>query len=213
MKNIQYRKGLIVRIVHPAGGLLHKKRYGAVVSCPTRIMRGATTSTNGCNLRRGARALLDDMSASPNWIPTLPKSNPVCLRLLYLILAEESSGAAVDSARRICSLILLASQKLYNFQQASEKHLLSCEMESRVALSCPSMTLRQREALEATQVQFLVPPLPSIFLATATQVLTKDVKSYQISLKSSLIHFLAVDSLYKLPFANTPPRFSTHGDP
>ena len=58
----------------------------------------------------------------------------------------------------------------------------SREMEARVASSCPPMTLRQREVLEATQVHFLVPPLPSIFLATATQILTKDVKSYQESL-------------------------------
>jgi len=50
------------------------------------------------------------------------------------------------------------------------------------------MTLRQREVLEATQVQFLVPPLPSIFLATATQVLTKDLLIAFINRLLSTLH-------------------------
>ncbi|MCJ1318102.1 hypothetical protein MMC15_003429 [Xylographa vitiligo] len=37
------------------------------------------------------------------------------------------------------------------------------------------MTLREREVLNATQLGFLIPPLPSIFQASATQVLTKTV--------------------------------------
>ena len=49
------------------------------------------------------------------------------------------------------------------------------KMGSRVASSCPPMTLREREALDAVQIGFLIPPLPNIYLASATEVLTKAV--------------------------------------
>jgi len=55
----------------------------------------------------------------------------------------------------------------------------------RIASSYPSMTLREREVLNATQLGFLIPPLPSIFHVSATQVLTKTVcpsKPYKSSL-------------------------------
>jgi hypothetical protein len=39
----------------------------------------------------------------------------------------------------------------------------------------PPMTLREHEILNATQLGFLIPPLPSIFRVSATQVLTKTV--------------------------------------
>lgn len=37
------------------------------------------------------------------------------------------------------------------------------------------MTLREREVLDEIRLGFLIPPLPSIFPATATQVLSKAV--------------------------------------
>jgi hypothetical protein len=43
------------------------------------------------------------------------------------------------------------------------------------------MALREREALDAIQLGFLIPPLPSIFQANAAQVLTKAVRSLKAS--------------------------------
>ncbi|KAI0126992.1 hypothetical protein BJ170DRAFT_425728 [Xylariales sp. AK1849] len=45
-------------------------------------------------------------------------------------------------------------------------------MGSRIASSSAPMTLQEREVLNKIQLGFLIPPLPSIFPATATQVLT-----------------------------------------
>ena len=74
------------------------------------------------------------------------------------------------------------------------------------------MTLREREALEATQIRLLIPPLPSIFLATATQVLTKAVKTPTKHYETSLTGFPAVDNLHKSLVVNAPSRFFINGD-
>jgi len=50
------------------------------------------------------------------------------------------------------------------------------------------MTLREREVLNATQLGFLIPPLPSIFQASATQVLTKALLKAFINHLLSTIH-------------------------
>jgi hypothetical protein len=79
-------------------------------------------------------------------------------------LTGERTGDSCYSNRRFCTIRELAS--------------LSCSMAkmgSRIASSCPPMTLREREVLNTIQLGFLIPPLPSIFQASATQVLTKAV--------------------------------------
>ncbi|KAH8674432.1 hypothetical protein BGZ60DRAFT_429438 [Tricladium varicosporioides] len=72
-------------------------------------------------------------------------------------------------------------------------------MGSKIASSCPPMTLREREALDAIQLGFLIPPLPRIFQASATQVLTKEL------LKAFINHLLSTicrDSLTEIPITD-----------
>jgi hypothetical protein len=48
-------------------------------------------------------------------------------------------------------------------------------MGPKIPSSCPPMTLREREALDAIQLEFLILPLPRIFKASATHVLNQAV--------------------------------------
>jgi hypothetical protein len=69
-------------------------------------------------------------------------------------------------------------------------------MESKIASSCPYMTLREREVLNATQLGLLIPPLPSIFQSSATQVLTKTECPLE-TLQILADWVSAIDNLYK----------------
>ena len=69
----------------------------------------------------------------------------------------------------------ISATRIGNSARCDESSCSIAKMGSRIASSCPPMTLREREVLNATQLGFLIPPLPSIFQASATQVLTKTV--------------------------------------
>jgi hypothetical protein len=60
-----------------------------------------------------------------------------------------------------------------------ESSRLIANMGSKIASSCPPMTLGERQALDAVKLGFLIPPVPSIFQASKTQVLTKAVSSLE----------------------------------
>ena len=103
----------------------------------------------------------------------------------------------------------ISATRIGNSVRSGESSCSIAKMGSRIASSCPPMTLREREILNAIQLGFLIPPLPSIFHASATQVLTKTVcpsKPYKSSYKSSLTGFQAVESLYKSPIVNDSSR-------
>jgi hypothetical protein len=115
----------------------------------------------------------------------------------------------VASGRAAQQISTFSAARIGNSVRSGESSCSIATIESRIALSCPPMTLREREVLNAIQVGFLIPPLLSIFHASATQVLTKTVcpsKPYKPLYKSSLTGFQAVESLYKSPIVNDPSR-------
>ncbi|KAG9229342.1 hypothetical protein BJ875DRAFT_200917 [Amylocarpus encephaloides] len=72
--------------------------------------------------------------------------------------------------------------------EIDESFYSTAKMGSRIASSCPPMTLREREALDVIQIGFVIPPLPKFFLVSATEVLTKALLKDFINRLLSTIH-------------------------
>jgi len=110
---------------------------------------------------------------------TMVKSNHVLVCLSWFEADKKYAKLFLTLMGELTGNFWYWKQKFYKIQELMSSLLFNCKMKLRTALSCSLMILQKCEVLEATQIQFLILFLLSIFLATATQILNKVVKSSQ----------------------------------